>query len=101
MRVLFGDFALDRAARQLFRGTEELHLEPRAFELLCLLLDRRPQAVSKVEIRDRLWPDTFVSESNLTGLVAQIRKALADGRRGARFLRTVHGELCDLGRSGR
>jgi DNA-binding winged helix-turn-helix (wHTH) protein len=91
MRVSFGDFALHRAARQLFRGKEELHLEPRAFELLCLLLDRRPQAVSKQEIRDRLWPDTFVSESNLTGLVAQIRHTLADDRTGARFVRTVHG----------
>jgi DNA-binding winged helix-turn-helix (wHTH) protein len=70
MRLVFGDFTLDRTTRQLLRGGEPRHLEPKAFELLDLLVGRRPAAVTKAEIRDRLWPDTFVSESNLTGLVA-------------------------------
>ena len=91
MRVQFGDFTLDRATRQLLRGGEELHLEPKAFELLDCLVERRPKAVSKAEIRDRLWPETFVSESNLTGLVAQLREALADDPRRPRYIRTVHG----------
>lgn len=91
MRVSFGDFVLDRATRQLLRHEEERHLEPKAFELLGLLLSRRPEAVSKSEIQQRLWPDTFVSESSLTGLVAQIRQALADDRKRPRFIRTVHG----------
>jgi DNA-binding winged helix-turn-helix (wHTH) protein len=91
MRVQFGDFALDRATRQLLRGGEERHLEPKAFELLDLLLQRRPDAVSKLEIRDRLWPRTFVSDSNLTGLVAQLRQALGDDPRKPGFIRTVHG----------
>jgi len=91
MRVTFGEFVLDRAARQLLRGGEERRLEPKAFELLELLVERRPGAVSKQEIRDRLWPDTFVSESSLTGLMAQLRQALDDDPRHPRFLRTVHG----------
>ena len=91
MRVQFGEFALDRTTRQLLRGEEEVHLEPKAFELLDLLLQRRPQAVAKPEIRDRLWPSTFVSESNLTGLVAQVRDALGDDRRQSKYIRTVHG----------
>jgi len=86
----FGPFTLDRATRQLRRGREVRHLEPKAFELLALLLERRPAAVSKQEIRDRLWPDTFVSESTLTSLVAQVRQALGDAGR-ARYVRTVHG----------
>jgi DNA-binding winged helix-turn-helix (wHTH) protein len=90
MFVTFGDFVLDRAARQLRRGEEALHLEPKAFELLDLLVGRRPEAVSKRDIRDRLWPDTFVSESSLTGLVGQIRQALGDNPRRPRFVRTVH-----------
>lgn len=90
MFVTFGDFVLDRAARQLRRGEEALHLEPKAFELLDLLIGRRPEAVSKRDIRDRLWPDTFVSESSLTGLVGQIRQALGDDPRRPRFVRTVH-----------
>jgi DNA-binding winged helix-turn-helix (wHTH) protein len=91
MRVEFGDFTLDRGARRLLRGGKELHLEPKALELLGLLLERRPEAVAKPEIRDRLWPDTFVSESNLTGLVAQVREALGDDPRQPRYIRTVHG----------
>jgi hypothetical protein len=56
---------------------------------LELLLERRPAAVSKQEIRDRLWPDTFVSDSTLSSLAAQVRRAL--GRDGAAHVRTVHG----------
>jgi DNA-binding winged helix-turn-helix (wHTH) protein len=91
MRVSFAEFALDTAMRQLFRGGIRVHLEPKALALLELLLARRPEAVSKIEIHTRLWPDTFVSESSLTGLVAQVRQALGDDRRQERFLRTVHG----------
>src|SRR2546428_769304 len=82
---------LDRAARQLLHGGAERRLEPKAFELLDLLLGRRPDAVAKSEIRDCLWPKTFVSESNLTDLVAQVRHALGDSPRRPRFIRTVHG----------
>jgi DNA-binding winged helix-turn-helix (wHTH) protein len=91
MRVSFSEFVLDTATRQLFRGGTRVHLEPKALELLELLVARRPEAVSKTEVHRRLWPETFVSESSLTGLVAQVRKALADDRRQERFLRTVHG----------
>jgi DNA-binding winged helix-turn-helix (wHTH) protein len=91
MRLRFGEFTLDRATRQLLRAGTERHLEPKAFELLDLLLERRPAALSKEEIRDRLWPETFVSESNLTDLVAQVRQALGDRPRQPRFIRTVHG----------
>ena len=92
MRVSFGEFAFDRGAHQLRRAGEERHLEPKAFELLDLLLARRPEAVSKAEIRDRLWPDTFVSESSLTSLVAQLRSTLGDDeRKRPRLIRTVHG----------
>jgi len=91
MRLCFGEFTLDRATRQLLRAGGEHHLEPKAFELLDLLLGRRPEAVSKRDIRDRLWPNTFVSESNLTDLVAQVRHALGDNPRRPRFIRTVHG----------
>jgi DNA-binding winged helix-turn-helix (wHTH) protein len=91
MRVSFSEFVLDTGTRQLLRGRTKVHLEPKALELLEMLVARRPEAVSKTEIHRRLWPDTFVSESSLSGLVAQLRKALADDRRQERFLRTVHG----------
>jgi DNA-binding winged helix-turn-helix (wHTH) protein len=91
MRVRFGDFVLDRATRQLSRNGEVRPLEPKAYMLLDLLISRRPAAVSKQEIRDELWPATFVSESHLSSLAARVRRALDTGVGGPGFLRTVHG----------
>jgi DNA-binding winged helix-turn-helix (wHTH) protein len=91
MRVRFGDFVLDRATRQLLRNGELRPLEPKAYQLLDLLIRRRPAAVSKQEIRDGLWPDTFVSESHLSSLAARVRRALDTGGDGPGFVRTVHG----------
>jgi len=91
MRVTFGEFVLDRGTRQLRRGDEERRLGPKALELLELLLDQRPNVVARERIRDRLWPDTFVSESTLATVVAELRAALDEKRTEPRFLRTVHG----------
>ena len=91
MRISFAEFVFDPKARLLLCGEQKLHLEPKAFELLGLLLARRPEAVSKSEIQTQLWPDTFVSEGSVTGLVTQIRQALRDDRTRSRFIRTVHG----------
>jgi DNA-binding winged helix-turn-helix (wHTH) protein len=91
MRVRFGDFVLDRATRQLSRNGEVRPLEPKAYALLDLLISRRPAAVSKQEIRDELWPATFVSESHLSSLAARVRRALDTGAGEPGFLRTVHG----------
>jgi len=91
MRVRFGDFVLDRATRQLSKNGELRPLEPKAYQLLDLLISRRPAAVSKQEIRDGLWPDTFVSESHLSSLAARVRRALDTGGEGPSCVRTVHG----------
>jgi DNA-binding winged helix-turn-helix (wHTH) protein len=86
----FGDFVLDYGTRQLLLDGEEIHLSPKAFELLAVLLDNRPRAVSKAELLERLWPSTFVEETNLAGLVAEIRRALRDSATRPVFLRTVY-----------
>src|SRR5215468_8587554 len=85
MRVYFGDLAIDRDARQLLRGEQEVHLGPKAYDLLDLLLRHRPQVVAKEKIRDRLWPSTFVSESTLLTVVTDLRTALEDDPRRPRF----------------
>jgi len=90
MDTRFGEFRFDAATRQLFRAGVELPLSPKAFELLRLLIEHRPRALSKSELQQLLWPDTFVSEGNLPLLVSQIRAALGDTANGARFVRTVH-----------
>jgi DNA-binding winged helix-turn-helix (wHTH) protein len=89
--VHFGDFTVDLGSRQLRRGTEEIHLGPKAFALLEVLLTKRPQALSKTQLREQLWPRTFVSDSNLTSLVTELRAALGDKARRPRFVRTVYG----------
>ena len=91
MALHFGDFVVDFESRQLSRGTEAVPVGPKAFELLELLLKSRPRALSKAQIRDRLWPRTVASESNLTSLVNELRTALGDRARKPRFIRTVYG----------
>ncbi len=91
MSFWFGDFELDQERRQLLRAGEPVPLEPKAYELLSLLLERRPRALSRAQIRDVVWPQTFVSESTLAVVVNGIRQALGDDARHPRFIRTVHG----------
>src|SRR4029453_10585178 len=87
----FGDFELDHGRRQLLRSGRPVPLEPKAFELLSLLVDRRPRALSRAQIRDVVWSGVFVSESTLNQSVNSIRQALDDDARQPRFIRTAHG----------
>ena len=89
MLVRVGPFTLDDSARTLRRGTSAIHLSPKAFELLTLLVRRRPAAIAKAEIHEHLWPDTFVSDGNVAVLIAEIRDALGDSARESKFVRTV------------
>jgi DNA-binding winged helix-turn-helix (wHTH) protein len=90
VNVRFGEFTLDLEARQLRGPNGELHLSPKAFELLKLLAENRPRALSRNELHEHLWPATFVSEVNLATLIAEIRDALGDDARKPRFVRTAH-----------
>jgi len=85
----FEDFTLDTSTRQLLRGASEVHLSPKAFDLLTLLVENRARAMAKGELQEKLWPSTYVLETNLAGLVAEIRRALDDAADNPRYLRTV------------
>jgi DNA-binding winged helix-turn-helix (wHTH) protein len=89
MRVTFGGVMLDTDARRLLRGAEPVSLSPKAFDLLAYLIENRPNALSKDVLHERLWPGVFVSDTNLAGLVADIRRALGDDARTPRYVRTV------------
>ncbi len=91
MRVRFDDCSFDPDTREFFRGGKVAHLHPKAFRLLEILLENRPRALSKAELHERLWPESFVSEANLASLVAELRRAIGEKGRGARTLRTVYG----------
>jgi DNA-binding winged helix-turn-helix (wHTH) protein len=88
--LCFGRFKLDYGTRQLTSATGEIHLSPKAFDLLAMLAAERPAAISKTTLQQRLWPDTFVAEANLSNLIAEIRQALEDSAREPKYLRTVH-----------
>lgn len=87
----FETFRADFDRRQVFRSGEEVHLSPKALQLLEILIETRPRALSKAEIQDRLWPSTFVAESNLATIVNEVRRAIGDDARTPRYIRTVHG----------
>ena len=91
MRFGFGPFVLDSDARELLREGAPVHLSPKAYLLLEALLECRPKALSKADLYSRIWPSTFVVETNLANLVAEIRGLIGDDPRSPRFLRTVHG----------
>jgi DNA-binding winged helix-turn-helix (wHTH) protein len=88
-QVFFGEFVLDPGAREVRRGSDAVALSPKAYQLLDILVAHRPKALSKIELQDRLWPDTFVVEKNLVNLIAEIRAALGDDPSHPRFVRTV------------
>lgn len=90
MTYRFGSFSVDCDTRQLAADGREIHLSPKAFELLRMLIEHRSRAVSKAELQERLWPSTFVGETNLPTLVAEIRRALNDAAHQSQYVRTVH-----------
>jgi non-specific serine/threonine protein kinase len=89
MRVAFGDFVFDSDTRELLCGGNRVTLSPKAFQLLEVLIENRPRALSKSVLHDRLWANTFVVEANLSNLVGEIRHALGEDSRTPRFVRTV------------
>jgi DNA-binding winged helix-turn-helix (wHTH) protein len=90
LSVRFDGYRLDLDERRLTRDGEDVHLTPKAFDLLCMLLAEAPRVVSKGELHERLWPDSFVSEATLAGLIKEIRRAI-DAPGASSRIRTAHG----------
>jgi DNA-binding winged helix-turn-helix (wHTH) protein len=90
MRLGFEEFTFDSDTHELLRDRQPVTLSPKAFQLLEILIDNRPKALSKSALHDRLWPDTFVVEANLSNLIGEVRRALDEDTRHPRFIRTVH-----------
>ena len=88
--VRFDPFTLDTTSRLLTREGAPLHLTPKAFDLLALLVSEAPRVLNKAELHQRLWPGTFVSDATLAGLVKEVRRALGDRDSTHQWIRTVH-----------
>lgn len=89
VRARFESFTFDTDTRRLERAGAEVHLTPKAFDLLALLIQEAPRVLAKSDLHARLWPGTFVSDATLVGLVKELRRALGDQRKGA-LIRTAH-----------
>ena len=105
MRIEFGSFVLDSGSRELLKcrssAAVAVHLSPKAFDILEILVARRPNVVSKDVLLAEVWPGKVVEEANLAIVVGEIRKALGDdpkspaivltvSRRGYRFAADAH-----------
>jgi predicted ATPase/DNA-binding winged helix-turn-helix (wHTH) protein len=87
----FGPFRLYMAERLLERAGEPLELGNRALDILIALVERAGEVVTRKELISRVWPDLIVEEANLRVHIASLRKALGDGRDGARYITNVTG----------
>jgi len=72
----FGDFDLSPSERQLFRGPREIALPPKTFDALVLFVRNAERLVRREELIDALWPDTHVTDANLTNVIVGLRKIL-------------------------
>ena len=85
----FGEFTVDGVQKVLLHKSKPVALAPKVFDTLLILVGSSGKIVEKEELMNRLWPDTFVEESNLTFNIKQLRKALGDSARQPRFVETV------------
>ena len=90
MRLKFADCVLDLRTRQLERLGKVVPLEPKVYELLEVLIRRRPAVVTNNELDELLWPQVYVARTSLTRLVSELRSALGDTPRGSRVIRTAY-----------
>src|ERR1035438_497384 len=109
IRWEFGSFRLHTSQRLLFRDGELVPMSRKAIDILLILIESQGQLVEKDDLMHRVWPDSFVEESNLAVHISQLRKTLGEGggdyrietipRRGYRFVGAVEREAASQGPS--
>ena len=86
----FDDFTLDVANAALRHKQEDIHLTPKAFEVLYTLLIQHGQLVTKEQLLATVWPDVIVSDSAMSACIRELRQALGDEAKAPRYIETVH-----------
>lgn len=90
-RYEFGEFTLDAVERRLFKGSQAVPLQPKVFDVMLALVRHAGRLVTKRELLELVWPESFVEEGILSVSVAGLRKALGNGEGSRRFIETVSG----------
>jgi DNA-binding winged helix-turn-helix (wHTH) protein/Tol biopolymer transport system component len=88
---VFAEFRLDPVRRVLLKEGQPVSLNPKAFEVLLTLVERRAEVLSKDDLLNAVWPDQIVEENNLTVQVSALRKALGDQKALHQFIVTIPG----------
>jgi DNA-binding winged helix-turn-helix (wHTH) protein/TolB-like protein/Tfp pilus assembly protein PilF len=87
----FGPFVLDTLQHALLKHRAPVDITPKTYDTLLVLLQNNGRMLSKEELMQAVWPDSFVEESNLTQQVSMIRKALGESATEQRYVITVPG----------
>ncbi len=85
----FDEFSLEAENLLLLRNSEVVSLAPKAVEVLLALIESNGKLITKQEILDKVWKDTFVEEANLTHHISALRKALGEDKNGRKFIETI------------
>jgi len=85
----FGPFRIDTANRLLLRDGKPVALKPKVVDTLLVLIENSGRVLEKDELIQKLWPDSFVEEGNLTQNVYEIRKALDSGEEAESYIETI------------
>src|SRR5580693_4390020 len=89
--ISFGPFSLVASERLLTKDGVPVELSPRAFDILMALVSHPTEVVSKGDLMGQAWPGIRVEDGSLRFHIANLRKILADGRDGARYISTISG----------
>ncbi|MCI0619278.1 AAA family ATPase [bacterium] len=89
-QIIFHPFRLDSINQCLYRGQHEIPLRPKTLAVLEYLLKRPGQLVTKTELLNAVWPDTFVTDAVLKVSIREIRDALGDDQKKPGFIETAH-----------
>jgi len=85
----FGPFRMDPSEGLLLRDGQPIPLAPKAFEALLLLLESSGHLIEKEVLMQKLWPNSFVEDANLSKYIFTLRQALGDGEVGQKYIETV------------
>ena len=86
---LFDGFRVDVSERILFKENREVALTPKVFDTLLVLLENSSHVLTKKELMEKVWPDSFVEENNLAQNISILRKALGESKEGEHYIQTV------------
>src|SRR5215204_5428453 len=86
---VFDAFRVDANERILFKDNREVPLTPKVFDTLLVLLENSNHVLTKKELMQQVWPDSFVEENNLAQNISILRKALGEAKEGEHYIQTV------------